>query len=319
MIKENKMKDAIIILPFFGELPSYFQLFLNSCEKNNEYDWAIFTNDKTRFRCPNNVKIIHLSFEDFIGRVQKRLNFEIHISSPKKLCDFKPLYGYLFPTLINGYKYWGYCDCDLIFGKISNFVNLKKLGGYSKIGTVGHLALMKNEPEINEAFRNDKNFKDIILSKENMVYDEGFDGSINNILLNMNKKVYEIKEIADVSCRHSSFRLCHYNHKTRKYDTEKERKGFFVWDNGKVFSYTANGNKYTKEEYAYIHLQKRSMRIKAHNFEKYKIIPNSFDDLECDFYDGAYNRVKQKHITFHCAKYMCNKVKNKISINKRAV
>lgn len=37
------MKSIIIIVPYFGEFPNYFQLFLNSCKYNESINWVIIT------------------------------------------------------------------------------------------------------------------------------------------------------------------------------------------------------------------------------------------------------------------------------------
>ena len=34
---------AIFIIPYFGHFNNYFQLFLNSCAYNRDFDWLIFT------------------------------------------------------------------------------------------------------------------------------------------------------------------------------------------------------------------------------------------------------------------------------------
>ena len=50
------MKKAAIILPYFGTLPNYFQIFLNSCSYNNCFDFIIFTDqnyEKYKFNDKN--------------------------------------------------------------------------------------------------------------------------------------------------------------------------------------------------------------------------------------------------------------------------
>ena len=45
------MKIAIIV-PYFGKMPNYFQLFLNSCASNKKFDWLIFSDDKAKYDYP---------------------------------------------------------------------------------------------------------------------------------------------------------------------------------------------------------------------------------------------------------------------------
>lgn len=42
------MKSKVtFLIPYFGILPNYFDLFLKSCEYNAEYQWIVFTDDET--------------------------------------------------------------------------------------------------------------------------------------------------------------------------------------------------------------------------------------------------------------------------------
>ena len=42
------MKSKVtFIIPYFGKLPNYFDLFLKSCKYNGGYRWIVFTDDKT--------------------------------------------------------------------------------------------------------------------------------------------------------------------------------------------------------------------------------------------------------------------------------
>ena len=58
------MKSICYIVPYFGKLPNNFQLWLNSCSTNNTIDWIIFTNDKTYYNYPENVKVNYCEFEE---------------------------------------------------------------------------------------------------------------------------------------------------------------------------------------------------------------------------------------------------------------
>ena len=64
------MKKILFIIPYFGKFPNYFQLFLNSCEYNSEYNWVIITDNKEEYNYPKNVKIINKSFEELKEEIQ---------------------------------------------------------------------------------------------------------------------------------------------------------------------------------------------------------------------------------------------------------
>lgn len=37
------MNSVCIIIPYFGKLPNYFQLWLESCKNNDSFTWLVFT------------------------------------------------------------------------------------------------------------------------------------------------------------------------------------------------------------------------------------------------------------------------------------
>lgn len=90
------MKKCCFIIPYFGKLPNYFQLFLKSCEYNPDFNWILFTDDYYKFNYPQNVKVVYTSFEKLRKRVAEKFDFPISLEKPYKLCDYKPAYGYLF-------------------------------------------------------------------------------------------------------------------------------------------------------------------------------------------------------------------------------
>ena len=75
------------IVAYFGTLPSYFQLFLESCRNNTCFDWLLFTDDMTEYAYPDNVHRISMDFSACRKIVQDHFDFKITLSSPKKLCD----------------------------------------------------------------------------------------------------------------------------------------------------------------------------------------------------------------------------------------
>lgn len=84
------MKNKIcLVVPYFGKFNNYFQLFLNSCERNEEIHWLFFTDDRRRFDYPKNVKVVYCSFEEIKKVFQSKFTFKISLERPYKLCDYK--------------------------------------------------------------------------------------------------------------------------------------------------------------------------------------------------------------------------------------
>lgn len=111
------MKIAIIIA-YFGKLPEYIQLFLDSCKLNYGFEWLIFSDDDTTYNYPSNVHLIKMNFGECKKLIQSKFDFEITLSKPQKLCDYKCAYGVIFEDYIQDYDWWGHCDLDQIFGNL---------------------------------------------------------------------------------------------------------------------------------------------------------------------------------------------------------
>ena len=73
--------------------------------------------------------------------------------TPYSLCKYRVVYHELFKENISGFDFWGFCDCDLIFGNLRYFITDEILDKYDKISWRGHLTLFKNNPKINNAYK----------------------------------------------------------------------------------------------------------------------------------------------------------------------
>ena len=81
-------------------------MFLNSCGQNSEFDWLIFTDDRRDFVYPDNVRVHYCEFRDIQELFQSKFDFPIRLNDPRKLCDYKPAYGYVFQEYISQYDFW---------------------------------------------------------------------------------------------------------------------------------------------------------------------------------------------------------------------
>ena len=113
-------KDRIVlIIPYYGSMPPYFDLWKNSAEANHEITFLIVTDLKVPVKKSSNIKVLKMSFDTLKNRIANMLKMKIKLNAPYKLCDYKPAYGYICEQWLEGYDYWGHCDCDLIFGDLS--------------------------------------------------------------------------------------------------------------------------------------------------------------------------------------------------------
>lgn len=168
----------IVIIPYFGNWPSYFDLFLKGCENNHWLDILFFTDCKIpTTNTLKNIRYIHYTLEDFSKLASKKIgeNFDIKVSY--KLCDFRPCYGLIFEDFITGYDYWGYGDIDLIYGDLSGFILPKIEESYDIISNrkeimSGSLALFKNRVDVNLLFKKLENLVPLLKTDGHEALDE---------------------------------------------------------------------------------------------------------------------------------------------------
>lgn len=298
------MKKILFIIPYFGKFPNYFQLFLNSCEYNSEYNWVIITDNKEEYNYPKNVKIINKSFEELKEEIQNKFDFKISLKTPYKFCDYRPAYGYIFDYLIKDYQYWGYCDIDLIFGDIASFLTENLTNKYDKIFINGHMSIYKNTKENNRIFMKkigDREFyKEYFTNDKNYAFDELWNDSINDIYKLSNLEIYEDKLCADIYPRNVNFRLVlGYNRDYLEEFLEKKKKSIFYYKDGKVFRYYKKQGLLLKKEYLYIHLQKRKMSLEFKEKKNFLIISNQFICWDSEITAESYNKIKKNKLDFN--------------------
>ena len=108
----------VLILPYWGTLPSWFGLYLRSLQ-GMCFD-VLFVSDLEVGAHPDNFKQLKMSFEEFRRFAADKLSVRIGLELPIKLCDFKPMYGKIFENEIRDYGYWMFGDCDLVYGTSFN-------------------------------------------------------------------------------------------------------------------------------------------------------------------------------------------------------
>lgn len=294
-------KKGVFIIPYYGSFENYHKFFLESCGHNPDYDWLFITDNKEDYDYPTNVKKITLPFSELVRLVQSKFSTQVELKYAYKLCDLRPMYGYIFEDYIKSYQFWGHCDTDMIFGRISDFITNDDLDTYDKIGKLGHFTMYRNCKRINEAFKlplNGKNrYVEVLTNPNNCSFDEEHNKSINNIFESYHFSIMPKTFEAGLYTKTSNFRLNFLNDDWT-YSIEKKKKNIFIWDNGKLKRYVLNQGVLEMQEYLYIHFQSRKMKVRNNNKDTFKIIPNSFDDLEFDEITPSHFP-KSKHFNFH--------------------
>lgn len=305
------MKNRVLIICiYFGKLPQYTQLWLDSCAYNKDYNWLLVTDDDMNtLNVPKNVTVEKLTLEQLKKIIMKKTGIVYNGEKAYKMCDFRPAYGEIFGEYLNGYNYWAHCDLDMIFGDLGKYITDELLNKYDKIYNNGHLTIYRNIKEVNERYKADNpyfNYRFILENKKHYGFDEsrGIQRIYDLYNINYYKKS---SDIADINPIHSYFTILQEN-------TDKQ---CFYWQNGKVFRIIEKNNKIKKEEFMYIHFQKRKMPINFSEIDRnlgIYITNRGFFKKENDKFE--YSRLnKRSFVEDVKRRYQWEKIKIEFVIN----
>lgn len=157
------MKKIILIIPFFGKWPLWFDAHLLSIAKNPSIDWLVVTDCEIPKEYPNNITYKSTSLKSLNKHVNTVVNANVPLT-PRKFCDLKPAYGAIFQEEIKNYDFWGFCDMDIIWGDIRKFITNEMLNTYDIISSrkdaiSGHFTIFKNTECLNENYKKLPNVK----------------------------------------------------------------------------------------------------------------------------------------------------------------
>jgi hypothetical protein len=194
-------------------------------------DIAIIGSPAPNFTLPDNVHHLHITWNQLVDRVNQRVRgwdentpdpqnnlLNMKTASPYKVIDFKPMFAYLFPEVVEDYDWWGHCDNDIILGDVMPFLeykiaNFDILSGCSCSYSFGPFTLYRNTPVINELFK--LNLPEEVFSHRVTWFDEwgqgssyGYNASMSGII-DHNRKRLGIRArkgigtalITDLRCR----------------------------------------------------------------------------------------------------------------------
>lgn len=170
------MKIAIII-PYFGQWPSYFNVYLQGCSANPWLDVMFFTDCMIPEQHPPNVHFQASSLNAISKLASEKLGINLNLSSSYKLCDLKPFYGKVFEDFLTNYDYWGYGDIDVLYGNLKPFVLPRLLKGVDILSNrkellSGSLTILRNNSVVNNLYKNIPNYDVLLQSIKNECLDE---------------------------------------------------------------------------------------------------------------------------------------------------
>lgn len=260
------MKKCVFIIPYFGQFKNYFSIFLESCAYNKDFNWIVFTDNEDSFDWPSNVKKIQMTFEEIKSKIQDKFDFKISLDAPYKLCDYKPAYGYVFEEMIKEYDYWGYCDCDLVFGSMDDFLSGVLEAGYDKLFAGGHCTIYKNTCENNRRFMTassqyGKLYRQAFTSERIFAFDEMCYGvNVHTLFLENAARVWTTDFAFNISTESYMFRRKYFNEESNTW-IEEPTNSYIVFDRGHLYASSMNKKWKSGKEYLYAHFQGRMFSI----------------------------------------------------------
>lgn len=167
-----------LVLPYYGLLPAYFNFYLRSLAGKN-LDVLFFSNLEVE-KSPENFKLIKMSFGDIKRLASEKLGVSVCLDSPRRLCDFRPMYGKIFEDYLKGYDYWAFGDCDLVYGDAFNDVLQEALEGGCDVFSLhrcycsGPFCLLKNDERVNALYLKADNLAEVCSLKgpQGVAFDE---------------------------------------------------------------------------------------------------------------------------------------------------
>lgn len=270
------MNKICIIGCYFGNFRSDFYNWLKSCSYNKKIDFKIFSDCDYKGKMPTNVEIIRISLKELKSLFDKKIGLDVKLDFSYKLCDYKPMYGYVFEQYIENYDFWGYCDFDLIFGRIDHFITDEVLKKYDRFYLLGHLSIYRNNDKMKKLFLENNEYKKVCSDNKIYIYDEK--NGIYDLCVKNKIKMYNSVDYADICSNNKRLTIAPsnanvVNHKKNyKYQT-------FLWDNGILYRvYLDNMKNICYEELCYIHYSGR--KFKSISSNKFLITNRGYIDID---------------------------------------
>lgn len=110
--------SIVLLIPYFGKWPAWFDFFLLSCKYNPSIQWQFYTDCGIPENAPSNVSFQSISFANYKKKVSDKLKINFNPNSAYKLCDLKSMLGYVHEESIKDFDFWGFSDIDLVYGNL---------------------------------------------------------------------------------------------------------------------------------------------------------------------------------------------------------
>ncbi len=247
------MKSICLIDVYFGKLPNWINLFLETCKYNPTVNWIIFIDDDIPDNIVKNVKFIKSSVTKINKLMSDKLNMNITVKKPYKFCDIRPAFGIVFKDYLKEYDFWGHTDLDVLFGDIRTFVTDSLIKKFDIISSdsrkiCGPFTIFRNIAKVNTLYKKLKpNCQEIFENADKHYH------SNEQAMTDVVRKAHVDGLIT------KTFRDLH------KYDIKQ-----YIWEEGKIRV------KGSDEITMYVHLRKFKNALDPKTINKFEVNPKGF-------------------------------------------
>jgi hypothetical protein len=281
------VNSIILIIPYFGKWPVWFDAYLCSVAANPTIQWLCPTDCEIPLKHPENITFLPISISALNTHVNTVVDAKVPLN-PRKFCDLKPAYGDIFKEHIEAYDFWGICDMDIVWGDIRKFMTSELLSDYDIIcsrpeAISGHFNLFRNREKLNTFYKSIPNYKKLFEVPKFMWFDEViFTDHLKN-LIGKNKNPFRVFWDTEII--------------KKGIESEKQQEYYlnrWLFQKGKIYDLYAP----TKKEYMYLHFinWKRTMKYcevnYADNSEQFYISYNGIHFNTHSGFSKELNRIK---------------------------
>jgi len=167
----------ILLCYWFGPWPDWMNFFVESCKWNPGVRWRIHTDCSEPENKADNISYVPVSFADYKALVRDRLGIAFDPSSPEKLSDVRPAFGFLHEQDTAGFPFFGWGDLDVVYGDIARFYGPRQFANVDVVSThperlSGHFTVLRNIPSLRRAFEEIPDYRGFLESPHQLGVEE---------------------------------------------------------------------------------------------------------------------------------------------------
>jgi hypothetical protein len=200
--------SVLVIAVHFGVFPAWMNLTLETFSQNQTIDLLLVTDQPThKLKNSPNLRYRQQTLAEFSRTLSTQLDLSIDVKRGYKMCDFRPAFGQIFASELDGYDYWGHIDLDTFWGDIDRALADPIAAHYDIIcGEPNHVGgpfcLYRNTPAINRLYQSNPVYQTAFQREDNVDFDEigihinhqGFETTVRHLEQQAQIRVYRDRQ-----------------------------------------------------------------------------------------------------------------------------